>query len=234
MYIQAGTTYAFTVSDTDPAAHYTATVTVFGQAVPASDIKIISAGPTGFEVGVAESYLAGVLTDSACHSFEVQIFYLDPVDQMITFSPLAYGIGDVNHDGVVNGLDIDAIYASFGIQSETLYYKVAPDGVVTYGSDFYLEISTVPHSVGQDTVGQEDVSYLLDDVLHCRYGDANLDGKVDFLDFQILLDNWQHSGIHIGWAQGDFNGYTIDDYGFMVGEVDFLDFLILIDYWKPG
>lgn len=35
-------------------------------------------------------------------------------------------------------------------------------------------------------------------------GDANLDGKVDFSDFQILKENFGKTGM--GWEQGDFNG----------------------------
>ena len=74
-------------------------------------------------------------------------------------------------------------------------------------------------------VGQGDVTYELCTYFHTNYGDANLDTKTDFNDFQILLDHWQVSGSTIGWAQGDFNG----DYS-----VDFLDFQILLDYWNPG
>ena len=53
-------------------------------------------------------------------------------------------------------------------------------------------------------------------------GDANHDGKVDFVDFQVLLDHWQGTGQ--GWAYGDWNGD---------GVVDFLDFQKLIDNWNP-
>jgi C1A family cysteine protease len=54
-------------------------------------------------------------------------------------------------------------------------------------------------------------------------GDANLDGKVNFVDFQVLLDHWQMAGQ--GWAAGDFNGD---------GLVNFADFQMLLDYWNPG
>jgi hypothetical protein len=53
-----------------------------------------------------------------------------------------------------------------------------------------------------------------------RPGDANLDGKVDYLDFNILMANWQKPG---GWAQGDFNGD---------GKVDFADYTILQKAWQ--
>ncbi len=35
-------------------------------------------------------------------------------------------------------------------------------------------------------------------------GDANLDGKTDFADFQILQANYNKTGQW--WEQGDFNG----------------------------
>jgi hypothetical protein len=111
--------------------------------------------------------------------------------------------GDTNHDGFVNSLDIDAIYHNFGA-SATSQWKVSTDGL---------------------PVGQEDVTFELRTYFHTNYGDANLDYKTDFLDFQVLLDHWQANGPNIGWAQGDFNGdYT----------VDFLDFQKLLDYWNPG
>jgi hypothetical protein len=55
-------------------------------------------------------------------------------------------------------------------------------------------------------------------------GDANLDGKIGFTDFQILLDHWQNSGNGIGWTQGDFNGD---------GVVNFMDFQAMVNNWDP-
>lgn len=52
-------------------------------------------------------------------------------------------------------------------------------------------------------------------------GDATGDGKVDFADFQLLLDHWMLEG---WWGTGDFTGD---------GGVDFLDFQVMLDYWNP-
>ena len=54
------------------------------------------------------------------------------------------------------------------------------------------------------------------------YGDANLDGKVNFTDFQVLIDHWQSSSA--GWATGDFTGDQVVNFG---------DFQKLLDYWNP-
>ena len=115
-----------------------------------------------------------------------------------------WALGDVNHDGVIDSLDIDAIYAHFGSVAANL-------GLAQYDVD------------GQNAVSQADVTYELSNILHRTYGDANLDGAVDFLDFQNLLNHWQMP--HGGWADADFNGDGI---------TDFLDFQTLLNYWNPG
>jgi uncharacterized delta-60 repeat protein len=102
---------------------------------------------------------------------------------------------------VVDANDIDAIYAHFG-QPCSSQWKVAPD---------------------DDPVGQEDVTYEVQNILNCTYGDANLDRHVDFLDFQSLLNHWQNLGA--GWAGCDFNGD---------GATDFLDFQTILNNWSPG
>jgi hypothetical protein len=112
-----------------------------------------------------------------------------------------YSNGDVNRDGAINASDIDAICRHFGSAAAS-QWKLDGDGKV---------------------VGQGDVDYLLKSILHKAYGDSNLDGKVDFTDFQVLLDHWQNHGA--GWATDDFTGD---------GTVDFADFQKLLDNWNPA
>ena len=167
---------------------------------------------TGFSMGVYRLFnYTGTLTEpsgSLAVGTTPGLGYTYTVDTgtpgQVNLDVIGYiGLGDTNEDGFVNSLDIDAIYHNFGAPA-TSQWKVSPDGLV---------------------VGQEDVTYELRTYFHTNYGDANLDGKTDFLDFQVLLDHWQAAGPNIGWAQGDFNGdYT----------VDFLDFQKLLDYWNPG
>ena len=123
--------------------------------------------------------------------------YLPATSSAVTFTIRLPG--DTNLDGVVNAASIDAIYAHFGAPC-TSQWKVYPD--------------TKP-------VGQEDVTYEVQNILHTAYGDANLDCKVDFYDFQQLLYHWMG---HYDWAGGDFNGDGVVDYG---------DFQILLDNWNP-
>jgi hypothetical protein len=115
----------------------------------------------------------------------------------------AWALGDVNHDGPINSLDLDALYANFGNVTANLAlarYDVSGDNVVS----------------------RADVTYELNNIMHRTYADANLDGVVDALDFQILLNNWQSSGAT--WATADFNGD---------GLTEALDFQIMLDYWNP-
>ncbi len=109
---------------------------------------------------------------------------------------------DVNGDGVVNAADIDAIYHHFGTVTSS-------NGLAQYDLN------------GDGAVNQADVSYLLKNVLHRSYGDANLDGYVDYGDYQVLLTHWQQPG---GWTDGNFDGGSVVDYG---------DYQILLDYWNP-
>ena len=124
--------------------------------------------------------------------------HITVLGQAITVNQAA--LGDVNADGVVNAADIDAVYQHFDAAAIS-QWKVDGDATV---------------------VGQADVDYVVKNILHKSYGDANLDGKVDFADFQVLLDHWQLSGQ--GWANGDFTGG---------GMCDFADFQRLLDNWNP-
>jgi plastocyanin len=61
---------------------------------------------------------------------------------------------------------------------------------------------------------------MLGDLGVANYGDANLDGHVDLLDFNVLATNFGAQGG--GWAAGDFN----ED-----GNIDLLDFNLLASHF---
>ena len=110
---------------------------------------------------------------------------------------LAVALQQGRRRGKIDAADIDAVYAHFGTGYNQ--WDVNGDGVVN----------------------QADVDALVKLALGTGYGDANLDRKINFADFQVLLDHWQMTG---RWAGGDFNGD---------GVVNFLDFQDLLDYWNP-
>jgi len=120
--------------------------------------------------------------------------------------------GDINGDGFVDAADINLLSARLtagGLPYDAKYdYRGAtlgspPDGVISQvdkdrlvGS--LIDVNGVPTSVGS------------------HYGDANLNGTVNFADYQILSASFGLTGK--GWADGDFDGN---------GTVNFADFQIL-------
>jgi hypothetical protein len=90
-------------------------------------------------------------------------------------------VGDFNIDGVVDSLDIDQLFDNIGGANLDLY-----------------------DLDGNSVIANSDVDFLLNNILHRRYGDANLDGSVDALDIGLLRANL---GLpNTLWATADFNG----------------------------
>jgi len=57
-------------------------------------------------------------------------------------------------------------------------------------------------------VNHADADTLVKDILGTFYGDANLDGVVDFADLTALAANYGKAG---DWSKGDFDGsHTVD------------------------
>ena len=67
-----------------------------------------------------------------------------------------------------------------------------------------------------DAVNDDDVDFLIDNILSAVRGDTDLSGTVDFSDFLALSANF--GAENVGWAEGDTNGD---------GTVSFDDFLTL-------
>jgi hypothetical protein len=64
-------------------------------------------------------------------------------------------------------------------------------------------------------VNQQDRQTWVEDLVGTRFGDADLNGVVQFSDFLALSSNFSQRG---GWAEGDFDGS---------GGIQFPDFLLL-------
>ncbi len=95
--------------------------------------------------------------------------------------------GDLNGDATVDAADIDMLTEALRIGSEDPMFDLDSDGVVS----------------------ENDTSYLVVDLLTTDFGDANLDGIVSEVDFEI----WRAHEFQTetGWASGDFNGDGITD-----------------------
>jgi len=116
-----------------------------------------------------------------------------PVNHAVTFGPskvvenLNFGnqgpavTGDINGDGLVDGADIDAVYAHFGSPADARY-----------------------DLDGDGDADQADVDALVYDILETEYGDTNLDGVINATDAAAAKAGYGPAGF--GWAYGDING----------------------------
>jgi hypothetical protein len=91
--------------------------------------------------------------------------------------------GDFNGDDLVDANDIDLLYDAVNRDSSVSYYVIS---------------GTLPVPT------RVEVEYLVHDMLHTDFGDANLDGSVDGVDWGI----WNSHSFQscTGWATADFNG----------------------------
>ena len=111
--------------------------------------------------------------------------------------------GDLTGDGVVNADDIDFLHAV--IERGTT--------VGTYDLD------------GNGAVDAADRVFLVENILATFMGDANLDGRVDALDINVIGINWQRTGDCLRWSDGNFDGNQ---------DVDALDLNVLGINWQKG
>jgi hypothetical protein len=103
--------------------------------------------------------------------------------------------GDFNHDGDLSIDDIGLLISQLGLPKDKPGFDLNRDQVI---DDLDLE-------------------YWIEKSFHSYFGDADLNGAVDFADFLTLADHFDQSG---GWSDGDFDGS---------GTVGFPDFLLLAD-----
>jgi hypothetical protein len=91
-------------------------------------------------------------------------------------------LGDLNGDDAVGADDIDELYGHVGLHE--------PEFDVN----------------GDWAVNTDDVGSLVRDVLASEYGDADLDGDVDWRDYLTLKRSITQPPAAPGWAEGNFDG----------------------------
>ena len=81
--------------------------------------------------------------------------------------------------------------------------------------------------VPDGTIDQQDVDWLVRDIMCRKYGDANLDGRIDLTDYNLLVGHFDPVGSNpdLGWSEGDFDG---DD------NVDLSDYMTLASNFSPN
>ena len=117
-----------------------------------------------------------------------------PVDILfddLTFLPSV--VGDVNQNTMLDGDDIDRLSMAIAEAGTSLFF------------DFNQDM----------TVSELDRQVWVEQLAQTVFGDADLNGAVEFSDFLALSENFEERG---GWSEGDFDGN---------GEIGFSDFLAL-------
>jgi hypothetical protein len=67
--------------------------------------------------------------------------------------------------------------------------------------------STVDYDLnGNGIIDRGDAIHLVESILNSYLGDANLDGRVNAQDLNVVGLNWQASGDCLAWADGNFDG----------------------------
>ncbi len=121
---------------------------------------------------------------------------------MIEHGIRSFTRGDTDYNGLVNGDDIDFVFAQF-------------TGTALAQEQFDL--------TGDLSVSSADVDELVEDILGTEYGDANLDGSVDLLDFGVWRASFLGGSGDLGWADGSFNGdLAVDLVDFGIWRASFL------------
>lgn len=106
--------------------------------------------------------------------------------------PLAGRIlGDIDDDESWTAADLDMLLGQIGVVSP----GGSQSGSVLAGGPFDI--------VNADgNANLDDVEYWLRGIMGSEFGDANLDGRVSFLDIETIASNFNQPG---DWADGDFN-----------------------------
>lgn len=114
--------------------------------------------------------------------------YADQIRQIADFEP---AVGDANGDGQLTAYDIDRMFeVSRNLSNNSCHFDMTGDGRV-----WRDDLETLVEAAG--TI----------------FGDADLDGEVDFADFLTVSRNYGRTDA--GWAMGDFDGdkqVTFGDY----------------------
>ncbi len=112
----------------------------------------------------------------------------------IAGAALSIGGKPTGHDGNVDALDIDYVYANFGDFS-------------ILGQAVFMDLTA--DMTGDLIVNQLDIDEMVLNILGTSYGDVNLNGIIDATDEGIVNSNLGQLGL--GWAGGDLNGDGITD-----------------------
>jgi hypothetical protein len=184
---------------------------------------------TAIGAGLGDTNFDNARTASDVTSFETVLY-----SQNQQFNPA----GDLNGDGRIDDVDLFALPAFYMMMSAPAASTEARNAVLRRGNlngdgvTNAADIDTLYHNLGStgwlydlDASGgaanSADVETLVHTIFHSEYGDANLDGTVNALDFNTLATHFGQSSQ--GWATSDFSGD---------GVVNSADFTLLAQHFN--
>ena len=95
--------------------------------------------------------------------------------------------GDLDDNSVVDAADINMLASAIRNANTDPLYDLNTDGAVS----------------------DKDMTYLVEQILETKYGDADLDGTIDQTDYAAWQDH--RFQMDTGWETGDFNGDGVTD-----------------------
>jgi hypothetical protein len=163
-----------------------------------------------WEIQAPFGYSPAMLDDQQDDGTTVQIANIDMSDEadlffgrgliaQFTFASTV-ALGDFDADGHLGFADIDALTSAIRTGVFDARFDVNNDR----------------------QLGEQDRTFWVHELKGTWFGDANLDGAVQFGDF-VLLAN--HFGLSGGWGDGDFDG---------TGDTQFADFVLLAENFGRG
>ncbi len=170
------------------------------------------------EYGVGEN--ANTIVYDGSGFVDIEFSYdpdpFDGIAQIETLEFEAYAV-----DGRTTTMAIQVIDALFDVVQSS---GTDPQWDINGDGDIDGHLTTDLNGQADINSTHSDIDYFVLKVLGTNYGDANLDGKVDGIDLDILGDNWQEEwGVILSsWGLADFNGD---------GKIDAADMNILGQQW---
>jgi len=157
--------------------------------------------------------------DNARDASDVTAFETTLYSQNQQFNPG----GDLNGDGKIDSVDLFALQAFYSGTGATAGAAAARSAVLRRGdvnggfstaanaadiTSLYQNLGSTNWNYDLTSSGgaanQADVDTLIRTILHSEYGDANLDGIVNALDFNALAAKFGQ--VNTGWSGADFDG----------------------------
>lgn len=199
-------------------------ITWFEQAIANTwlEVAVLPSARTGL-TQVDYHYWGSAIADVGDSNFETGVNSTDVsyIRNNFVNSPDVTNRFDLNRTGTVDAADeaiANANFRSPGQSAVILDLRADLNGNRRIDASdidtFWETIQNEPTRLSRDLNGDSivsvaDIDFILSRLVRTRFGDANLDGRVDATDFSLWNTNRFHR--NSGWSTGDFNGDRLTD-----------------------